>query len=280
MKRSSLSVELTPSALKRRLMETVVFDTLASLLFLFICLVAGGATVPASDEAPLNSVPPHSKLKRLFNGKNFHGFDTLLKDHGIDSDPNHVFRIENGALHISGEEFGGLVTKNEYGDYYLRAEFKWGEKTYAPRIGTARDSGIQYNITDPLKVWPRMMEFQINEGGTGDMWVVNGTGITVNGVSFESTAESGPKQYIRIAHLGRGPLVNTTGHRDPVNDLEKPHGEWNVLELVVDRNRVLYLVNGKLALTGVGANTARGKILFQCEGSEVYFRNMSIAHLN
>ena len=170
------------------------------------------------------------------------------------------------------------MTQKEYEKHYLRAEFKWGEKTYPPRDGKARDSGIQYNITGPLKVWPRMMEFQINEGGTGDMWVVGGTGATVDGKVYES-ASSGPGAYIRIPHIGRGPLVNVIGHRDPVNDLERPHGKWNVLELVVDHDRILYFVNGKLALLGTKANTTKGKILFQCEGSEVYFRKMKIAML-
>jgi hypothetical protein len=225
------------------------------------------------------TIPPHGKLKPLFNGKNFKGFDTLLQKHGIDNDPDHVFQVEDGALHISGEEFGGLVTKKEYGNYYLRAEFKWGEKMYPPRLGKSRDSGIQYNLTGPLKVWSRMMEFQINEGGTGDIWVINGTGVTVRGETYQSTVEAGPRQYIRIPHIGRGPLVNVTGYRDPVDDLEKPHGEWNVLELVVDHNRILYFVNGKLANAGTEANTTHGKILFQCEGAEAFFRNMQIARL-
>lgn len=237
------------------------------------------AAAQIKQEDALQEVPPHHKLVQLFNGQNFTGFDILLKEHGINNDPNKVFRIEDGVLHITGEEFGGLVTKKQYANYYLRAEFRWGEKTYPPRVGTARDSGIQYNVTGTLKVWPRMMEFQINEGGTGDMWVVNGTGITVNGELYQSTLDSGPMQYIRIPHFGRGPFVNVIGQRDPVNDLEKPHGEWNLLELVVDRDRILYLVNGKLALAGIHANTTRGKILFQCEGSEVYFRHMQIAQL-
>jgi hypothetical protein len=150
---------------------------------------------------------------------------------------------------------------------------------YAPRLGKARDSGIQYNITGPLKVWSRLMEFQIAEGGTGDIWVINGTGITVDGKEYLSTADPSPSQYTRIPHIGRGPLVNVTGYRDPVDDLEKPHGEWNVLELVVDHDRILYFVNGKLANVGTNANTTHGKILFQCEGAEVYFRNMQIANL-
>ena len=224
------------------------------------------------------AIPRHGKASALFNRKDLAGFDTLLEKQGINSDPNKVFLVENGVLHISGQEFGGLVTQKEYSNYYLRAEFKWGEKTYAPRDGKARDSGIQYNITGPLKVWPRMMEFQINEGGTGDMWVVGGTGATVDGKVYQS-AESGPGSYLRIAHIGRGPLVNVTGYRDPVDDLEKPHGQWNVLELVVNHDHIMYFVNGKLSLVATNANTTQGKILFQCEGSEVYFRKIKIAML-
>jgi Domain of Unknown Function (DUF1080) len=247
------------------------------VLFVLPVLMVACASSGRAQQA--ESIPSHGKLKPLFDGKTFKGFDTLLKDHGINNDPNKVFQIDDGALHISGEEFGGLATRKEYKSYYLRAEFKWGEKMYAPRLGKARDSGIQYNITGPLKVWGRFMEFQINEGGTGDMWVINGTGATVGGQVYQSTTEPGPKQYIRIPHIGRGPLVNVTGDRDPVNDLEKPHGEWNVLELVVSHDRILQFVNGKLALVATSPNTTHGKILFQCEGAEVYFRNMELAQL-
>jgi hypothetical protein len=53
---------------------------------------------------------------------------------------------------------------------------------------------IQYNITGPLKVSPRMMGFHINEGGTGDMWVVGDTGAKVNRKVYESTS-SEPSSY-------------------------------------------------------------------------------------
>ena len=49
-------------------------------------------------------------------------------------------------IHVSGKEFGYIITRQEYKNYYLRAEFKWGEGTFAPRAGQARDSGILYNI--------------------------------------------------------------------------------------------------------------------------------------
>lgn len=215
-------------------------------------------------------------MKLLFNGKNLKGFDTFLEKHGINSDPDKVFLVEDGVLHISGAEMGGLVTQKEYQDYYLRAEFKWGEKMYEPRLGKARDSGIQYHITGPLVVWPRMMEFQVSEGGTGDIWVVKGTSIEVRGTKYDS---SGKSPYIRIPRVGRGELQNVTGFRQPEGEVENPHGQWNVLELVADHDRVMQFVNGKLVNEGTDANTTRGKIDFQSEGAEVYFRNMKIARL-
>ena len=117
------------------------------------------------------AIPPHGKLKPLFNGKNLEGFDTFLAKHGINQDPDKVFQSENGLLHISGTDYGGLVTKRDYKNYYLRAEFKWGRP---PSHGKARDSGLQYHISGPLAPWPTMLEFQINEGGTGDIWVIKG----------------------------------------------------------------------------------------------------------
>ena len=246
------------------------FSPVASVLAIALTLTMAGM---AQDAA---KIPPHGKMRALFNGKDLKGFDTFLEKHGINSDPNKVFVVERGVLHISGAEMGGLVTQKEYENYYLRAEFKWGEKMYEPRLGKARDSGIQYHITGPLVIWPRMMEFQVSEGGTGDIWVIKGTGVEVRGTKYESTAEN---PYIRIARIGRGELQNVTGFRQPVGEVENPQGEWNVLELVADHDRVMQFVNGKLVNQGSNANTTRGKIDFQSEGAEVYFRDMKIAHL-
>lgn len=43
---------------------------------------------------------------KLFNGKNLDGFYTYLDKHGKNNDPDHVFRVENGVVHVSGGEFG------------------------------------------------------------------------------------------------------------------------------------------------------------------------------
>jgi hypothetical protein len=235
---------------------------------LALLMVAG-----VSLSAPSQKIPPHKAAIVLFNGKDLNNFDMFLKTKGLNSDPEHVFQIEKGAIHISGKEMGYIITKEPYHDFYLRAEFKWGEGTFGTREGQARDSGILYNIQGDQKVWPQSIEFQITEGGTGDFWMTDGAALTGRD-GKRVTGPAGGAQ--KIDHFGKGPSKNVVGFRDTIGDLEKPHGEWNVLELVIHGNDVKQYVNGKLANEGTDPFPAEGKILFQSEGAEVYFRNIKL----
>ena len=76
--------------------------------------------------------------------------------------------------------------------------------------------------------------------------------------------------------FNKGEVKSVTGFRDPTNELEKPHGEWNVVELVNRDGHVWQYVNGKLANEGTDAFPASGKILFQSEGAEVFFRHIKV----
>lgn len=218
-------------------------------------------------------IPAHGPAEVLFDGKDLSHFDIVMKTTGLNSDPGHVFQVENGVIHVSGTEFGYIVTKQEYKNYYLRAEFKWGEGTFAPRAGQARDSGILYNIQGPAKVWPRSVEFQINEGCSGDFWMTDGAALT----GKDGARVTGPPDSARkIDRFNKGEVKNVTGDRDPTNELEKPHGEWNVVELVNRDGHVWQYVNGKLANEGTDAFPVSGKILFQSEGAEVFYRNIKL----
>jgi Domain of Unknown Function (DUF1080) len=244
-----------------------------------ICAASIGASAQTTS-----GIPAHGKLVKLFNGKNLDGFDILLKSSGVNHDEKHVFTVEKGVIHVSGDDFGGIVTKSEHENYYLRAEFKWGEKTYQDKFGKARDCGILYHIDEPLTevpkdVWPRAFEFQIQEGGTGDIWLVKGATLKVKGAPVISEDKDGPNRYVKSQRFGGGPWKDVTGFRDPNGEVEKPHGEWNLLELVADHDHVKYYVNGKLVNEGTDLNATKGRILFQTEGAETYYRNLEIAPL-
>ena len=244
----------------RKLSASTVAKVLALLM---------ATSLPALSQ----QIPPHKKAIVLFVGKDLGNFDTFLKTKGLNSDPDHVFQVENGVVHVSGKEMGYIITKDSYHDFCLKAEFKWGEGTYGDRKGQARDSGILYNIQGDQKVWPRSIEFQITEGGTGDFWMTDGAALT----GRDGKRVTGPPGgAMKIDHFGKGPSQNVVGFRDPIGDLEKPHGEWNELVLIVHGNDVKQYVNGKLANEGTDPFPTEGKILFQSEGSEVYFRNMKL----
>ena len=121
-----------------------------------------------------------------FNGKDLTGLYGYLHDHKYD-DPDGVFSVVDGSIHISGKEFGGLATRDAFANYRLIVEWKWGGKTWPPRVDKARDSGILLHCQGPDGTigghWMESIECQIIEGGTGDFLVVN------NGGKFSLTSE-------------------------------------------------------------------------------------------
>ena len=84
------------------------------------------------------------------------------------------------AIRISGEVYGGLATKEEFGNYWLQLEFKWGERRFPATCGTHRATAGRCCITagkgySPGSGWLESVEFGILEGGeTGDFYSVPG----------------------------------------------------------------------------------------------------------
>ena len=109
----------------------------ASFAFLFLMLIIAGChTVKSSRN---NGDNKDSKTIHLFNGKNLNGWYTFLKDRGRDIDPKKVFTVADGLIRISGEEWGCITTHEEFSNYKLVFEIKWGSQTFSPRINNAMD---------------------------------------------------------------------------------------------------------------------------------------------
>src|SRR5438105_4856617 len=99
-----------------------------------------------------SSAPQQGKAIHLLKPNSFYSF---LKDFGADKDPDHVFTWQkDGTLRISGQYYGYMATKQPYSNYVLIAEFKWGEKTWAPRENNARDGGVLCHFIGKDGVWP------------------------------------------------------------------------------------------------------------------------------
>ena len=54
----------------------------------------------------VNAQEQKAEMNSLFNRKNLKGWYTFLKLKGKNKDPEKIFSVENGLLHISGKEFG------------------------------------------------------------------------------------------------------------------------------------------------------------------------------
>jgi hypothetical protein len=207
----------------------------------------------------------------LLKPENFYSF---IKDVGVDKDTDHVFTWEkDGVLHISGQHYGYMATKQtNFTNYKLVAEFKWGDKTWAPRHGNARDSGVLVHFVGKDGVWPKSIECQMIEGGTGDILVVSGAYLTVNGV------RKGPG-IARFDRPGRNPWQDVAGFRGP-HEIENPHGQWNRIELIAYKDLISISINGHTTHTGTAASPTAGKILVQSEGAEVFFRRLDLYPLD
>jgi hypothetical protein len=258
--------------------------------FLLIpAVVTGLAAIPAIGADPA--------VIHLFNGKDLTNFYTYLgpaakgeKPIGKNADPKQVFKVEDGAIHVSGEVYGYVATEKEYENYHLTVEFKWGEKTYEPRKDKARDSGVLLHATGTDKVWPQCIECQMIEGGTCDIILVSGgrdkaTKITApveqHGKQFYYSPGAPTREFAneRINWFGRDPdWKDVVGVRGP-KDVERPVGQWNVIECTCDGSYISYKLNGVQMNGGTNANLTKGKILLQSEGAEVYFRKADLRPL-
>jgi len=204
-----------------------------------------------------------TKPKPLFNGKDLNGWYRFLKTKGKNNDPENVFSVEHGLLHITGKEFGYICTENVYKDFHLSVEFKWGEKKYPPRDAdtTKRDNGICFYIPFDEKdfVWPKSIECQVQEGDVGDMWLIDSATVIMNGKRTE------PKDFAMVKKK---------------IDNEKPHGDWNLVEVIVNKGKITYIVNGMVVNEAESPSLNEGKILVQSEGAEIFYRKIEIAELN
>jgi Domain of Unknown Function (DUF1080) len=244
----------------------------------------------------------------LFNGQDLTGWDTYLgpaydslqqrfdslATYGLNNDPKGVFRVvqEEGspAIRISGEGFGGISTLNEYENYHLRVEFKWGQHKFHPRKQSKRDSGILYHGVGPQGAgygnWLRSQEFQVQEGDCGDYWSIDNSMVDI------PAAEPEPGRYVydSTASLRQFSFASESEKRCIKNpDAEKASGEWNTVDIYCFGDKSIHMINGVVVmklfnsrhlLDGKPVPLTKGKIQIQTEGAEVYYRNIQLAPIS
>jgi hypothetical protein len=249
----------------------------------------------------------NSGWRPLFNGKDLKGwdtylgpkYDTVLKKRntvpiGLNNDPDKVFNVvklgDEKVIRISGEDFGGISTVDEYENYHLQLQFRWGELRWAPRKTGKKDSGLMYHAVGPHGAdggnWMRSHEFQIQEGDCGDYWACAGAVFDVKALKDQNKTyiynENGAVFTFSIASPDGRRCIKST-------NAEKPSGEWNTLDLYCFGSTSVHVVNGVVNMilhntrqfeSGKEVPLTKGKIQIQSEGAEVFYRDIKICSIN
>jgi len=178
--------------------------------------------------------------KKLFNGKNLKNWEFMLKDESVD--PATIFTVADGVIHIKGDPFGYMRTKEMYSDYALHVEWRWPTE--------ATNSGVFVHGQQPDTIWLRCIENQLSAGNAGDFICMNGADMN----------ERTDKSKIVVRKM------------NPSN--EKPVGEWNTMNVVCLGDSIEVTINGLLQNRGTGLTVTSGYVCLQSEGKDVEFRNV------
>ena len=240
----------------------------------------------------------------LFNGKDLNGWDTYLgpafdtltskfdslSAKGLNNDPDKVFTVvqEDGesALRISGNGFGGIATKDEFENYHLTLQFKWGHQKFHNRKDKPRDSGVLYHAVGAFDAgygnWMCSQEFQVQEGDCGDFWSIAGSTVDIRAVGHEV------EQYVYdpTADFVTFSYTSPAGKRCRKKpDGEKPTGEWNTIDIYCVGDSSVHIINDVVVMrlynfrrpeNGKEIPMTKGKIELQTEGAEVFYRHIQL----
>jgi len=233
----------------------------------------------------------------LFDGESLSGWTSARE---LAGKPN-AFSVnkEEKALHVyagceadSKQITDCLNTEAEFSHYILKLEYKWLDKRFAPREEYDRDAGLLFHVHGNMKkVWPLSLEMQIGESPadkkhgkgkkgrfhSGDLFVLGrGLKVDTKGKDGYYHAEGEPR----------------TGGGFPTKlGVEKPHGEWNEMEIQVHGSeKATFILNGEVVheitnfvqknKDGEVVPLEKGKIGLQAEWAELMYRNIRIKELD
>ena len=124
------------------------------------------------------------------------------------------------------------------------------------------------------------------QGHMGDFWSQANSAIDIRAYLPEYIMNPVADKSQPFLALGRG--EEAQGYCMRSANFEKPHGEWNELELICFENKSIHVVNGEVVMIlknsryvedGRKVPMNKGKIQLQSEAAEVFYKNIKIKKL-
>jgi hypothetical protein len=261
----------------------------SAMIARLLLLLAVSLPVVASSAEPF---APKGRIA-LLEGEHAQKWESWLKESKRD-DPQKVFVIKDGVLHVSGEGRGYVATPDEYRDYHLTLEYKWGEKR-SDTSKYVRNSGVLLHAVGEhgnANPWMTSIEVQLAQGCEGDFIVIPGKDkagkpfpatITSNtrldtdkrtrwDPNGQKTVYSGKQFWWSKHDPTYEELLDTRGRFDVASKL----GEWTKVECICRGDRITIKINGQAVNECYDVKPSAGRILLQNEGYEVFFRGVVI----
>lgn len=286
-------------------------------IFFLFCLAAG--LFSCSEPAEVTSAPPEpvydwtnlvdsdlSQWDTYLSYQHQPGYDgtqpkdadgKLMEPVGLNQPGYDVFTAvkENGEdlIRVSGEYYGCIISKKEYRNYHFQLKFKWGDKKWTPRKEKLKDSGILYhsigaNGAEHWRSWMQSQEFQVMEGHIGDFWKQANSAIDIRAYPPESVMSAIADETQDFLPIGKGEDIEYFCMRS--DNHEKPHGEWNTLDLICYEGKSLHIVNGEVVMIlqnsryvdeeGNKVPMIEGKIQLQSEAAELFYKDIKIRKID
>ncbi len=181
-------------------MRTIQFSTQTFLLAIVIMISACNSK-PKSEQAVEKSA--EENWIQLFNGKDLNNWQIKFKGHELGDNYNNTFRVEEGILRVSYENweewngaFGHIFYNGEFSHYRLRVEYRFvGDQVKNGPGWAFRNNGLMIHgqpaeTMDLDQDFPTSIEVQLLGGsGTGERSTMNlctpGTNVVMDSVLIE-----------------------------------------------------------------------------------------------
>jgi len=181
---------------------------------------------------------PFGEAFRIFDGKTLDGW-THSSERLRDT-----WSVKEGVIDNAGSPAGYIRTTADFTSYAFRLQL---------RHLTRGNGGVLLRMVGEDKVWPRSIEAQGMIRNLGDIWNIG---------AFPMQADA----------------TRTRGRHTPklARSNERPLGEWNEYEIMLNGGDLEIVVNDLLQNTATNCWVTPGKICLQTEGAHMQYRNLVV----
>jgi hypothetical protein len=215
------------------------------LLLSFLIAVSLSSCGRSKEKKEKDSSESATEKIQLFNGKDLNNWVFYLRDPSVDA--SKVFMVHNDVIHITGDPFGYMRTKDSWSDYTLNVEWRYP--------GEASNSGVFIHAQLPDTIWPMSIECQLKAGSAGDF-------VCMGGSDINERTDKSVRSVKKMAESS-----------------EKAAGEWNTMVITCISDNIDVFVNGVHQNKATGSTIKEGHICLQSEGKDIEFRNVYITRL-